>query len=370
MAIPIRAEGTALLPALPGGRPAGAPAVPQGAALAAPAGSGSAAAAGLPGGRGIAAAVGGTAASASPPGAAPLPETGAGEPGRHAALPLRPDGGAEGPAGARTRGFLQPLLSRIAALGSGLFGAPSADAAPKAPPPPALPLFGNGPAGQPVPDALPSLRETLSALIQAQPALGEQIVRQVAPQPNAMLGATLMFFVAALRGGDVRGWLGERATKALEQAGRGDAVQRLGGEFSALARQAREPAGEFRPFLLPIYQDGEVNYLQMAVRRPPPDGGRQADGDAAGKRFLIEVEMSRTGPLQLDGLVKAKRFHLILRTHGPFPQAMRSAIREVFSEACEACGLQPSLAFQTGAEAWVRLGAEPARSGPSRAVRA
>ena len=214
-----------------------------------------------------------------------------------------------------------------------------------------------------MPDALPSLQETLTALIQAQPVLGEQVARQALPQPGALLGATLIFFLAALRGGDLRGWLGERAAKALEQAGRGELTARLGGEFTALARQSAEPMGDFRPFLLPIYSDGEIHYLQLAVRRFP-DGERPGDGeDGASKRFLIEVEMSRTGPLQLDGLVKAKRFHLLIRTVGALPPAMRNEIREVFANACDACGLQPSLAFQTGAEHWLRLGAAFGTSG-------
>jgi hypothetical protein len=48
---------------------------------------------------------------------------------------------------------------------------------------------------------------------------------------------------------------------------------------------------------------------------------------------------------------------------------MRTAIREVFIAACEACGLQPSLAFQTGADAWVRLGRASETTAP-RAVQA
>jgi hypothetical protein len=48
---------------------------------------------------------------------------------------------------------------------------------------------------------------------------------------------------------------------------------------------------------------------------------------------------------------------------------MRTAIREVFIAACEACGLQPSLAFRTGADAWVRLG-KSSETAPPRAVQA
>ena len=257
------------------------------------------------------------------------------------------------------------MIARLTALRTGPAAAATSGAEAKAPPAalPPLPSFGTSLPGGPVPDPLPSLRETLSALIQAQPMVGEPIVRQILPQPGAMLGATLIFFLSALRGGDLRGWLGERATKALDQAGRGELAARLGSEFAALARQSAEPMGDFRVLLLPVYRDGEIHYLQMAVRRPPDDEASGDDG--AGKRFLIEVEMSRTGPLQLDGLIKAKRFHLLIRTKGVFPPAMRGGIREVFVTACEACGLQPSLAFQTGPENWLRLGTGLGGAGPT-----
>jgi hypothetical protein len=272
-----------------------------------------------------------------------------------------------GPAAAQLRGVLQPLIDRLAALRLGPGAGRPAGIGPKAAPPPLPPLFAADPPGQRPADPLPSLKDTLTALIQARPALGEQIARQILPQPNAMLGTALLVFLAALRGGDVRGWLGERAARVLEQAGRGE-MARLGGEFAALSRQSAEPAGEFRPFLLPVWHDGELEYVQLAVRRPPSDGENGENGEAAGKRFLIEAEMSRTGPLQLDGLVKAKRFHLIVRTRTAFPPAMRSEIRETFGTACEACGLQPSLAFKTSAEGWVRLGEAAGRAGPPRRV--
>ena len=65
--------------------------------------------------------------------------------------------------------------------------------------------------------------------------------------------------------------------------------------------------------------------------------------------FLLDVELSRLGPLQFDGLVRGKRLDLMLRTQRPLDPAMRQEIAEIFQTAQQATGYAGQLFFQAGA---------------------
>jgi len=191
----------------------------------------------------------------------------------------------------------------------------------------------------------------LTALAQAQPGLAEQVVRSLIPQPNAALPATLLLFLSALRGGDIRSWLGERMDKALEGAGRRDLVGRLAGEFGALSRQAAESQQqpqEWRTFQVPVYCDGSVSAIRLAMRREDDDAAADGEDAAEGSRFLIELALSRLGPLQLDGVFRAKSLALTVRSHRMLPLAMRRELGELLDAACGAVGLAAGLTFQAG----------------------
>ena len=200
------------------------------------------------------------------------------------------------------------------------------------------------------------LREAVTALSAADPTLATQFVRSVLPQANTQLASTLLFFLAATRGGDVRGWMGGRVATALEESGRADLMPKLAAELSAPARTAPDSiAGEWRSQPIPLYQDGEVGGMAVHVRRPGEDDGGDGDGSADGRRFLIDVDLSRMGPLQFDGLIRDRRFDLVIRSKAAFPDSMRQDIRTLFRDASEAVGLHGGLTFQAGSHDWVTV---------------
>ena len=192
----------------------------------------------------------------------------------------------------------------------------------------------------------------------ADPTLATQFVRSVLPQANTQLAATLLFFLSAARGGDIRGWIGDRVATRLDEAGRADLLPKLSAELSAPARAAPDsPAGEWRSQTIPLYQDGDVGGLSAHVRRTSDDGGTAAEGDSAGRRFLLDIDLSRMGPLQLDGLVRDKRFDLTIRSEAALPEPMRHDLRTLFRDASDAVGLHGGLTFQAGGHDWVTVAA-------------
>lgn len=238
----------------------------------------------------------------------------------------------------------------------------AAGGAPPALPPGLAALIAAGRGDRP---ALPALAETLAALIAADPAAARQVARAALPQPGGPLAGAMLLFLSVVRGGDVCGWLGERGVRALETAGKGELIGRLGAELAQTARPAGEPAtgGEWRQWTLPMLADGQLQALRFAV----PQDRQDDDGDdprrsGGGKRFLIDLDLTRLGALQLDGRVAAPRFDLTCRSRRPLPQEMRAELGPLFRDAAAATGFEGALVFEAGDRGWVALATDRARA--------
>ncbi len=201
----------------------------------------------------------------------------------------------------------------------------------------------------------PALREALTALSQLDPALAGQAAQRSVPQPGPQMGAALLLFVAAARGGDVRGWLGDKPMRVLEAKGKGDIANRLTSDFAAQTRQLTEaPASDWRSISVPVFDRGNWSELQLHIGPPPQDDGADP-ARPRGKRFVIDVTLSRLGPLQLDGTLTARHLDLAVRTHDPFSLAERQEMSATFAKVCEGTGLTGTMVFQPGGHNWLRL---------------
>ena len=96
--------------------------------------------------------------------------------------------------------------------------------------------------------------------------------------------------------------------------------------------------------LVPFYNQQQVEQLRLYWRRH----GEGGDGDSSrvDTRFVIDVELSRVGRLQLDGLVRPRRLDLVIRSAEPFPRAISREITDVFLTAIEATGMAGTLSLQ------------------------
>jgi hypothetical protein len=219
-------------------------------------------------------------------------------------------------------------------------------------PKPALAATGAG-----KPDSLvqlahewPALAEALEALRASDPQLAQALSEHAIARPGPQLAGGVAFFIAALRAGDVRAWLGEQSVSALERSGRGRLAAKLGQEFRQLAgaSNADTVGGDWRAWFVPVQDGGQIHQLRLFVHK---DGGGGQGGDAAAEpstRFLVELDLTRLGALQIDGLAHAKRLDLVIRTKTALPASMRSDINAIFTKACEGAGVAGQIAFQAG----------------------
>lgn len=206
-------------------------------------------------------------------------------------------------------------------------------------------------------NAWTTLDDALAVVENTEPSVATDFARSALPTPGNRLSSTLLFFLAALRNGDARGWLGREMTQALANAKRGELAGRLEADISRIGRLATEGSGhDWRAIILPFHNDHDFMPLVLFVRQEHSGGGGQGEGDAnsdepeeGGTRFVLEVALDRLGELQLDGVVGPGRLDLVVRSNLALSEAMRRDILDVFMGANDALGLDGNLIFEAGA---------------------
>ncbi len=186
----------------------------------------------------------------------------------------------------------------------------------------------------------PALAQALSALDHALPDLAAQLRSDLMPASGQQLAGTLLFLMSALNSG---AWPGAKVASALDLSGRRDLRLRLDGDIEELRQLAEPASGDWRVFVLPLLAGGLIRPVRLYLRRRAAAAAPQEPGS----HFILEVETSRLGALQLDGLVRPQRFDLVLRSHRPLFAEMRHEIAEIFRNATTASGLAGDISFAT-----------------------
>lgn len=190
------------------------------------------------------------------------------------------------------------------------------------------------------------LRDIITAMTVANPGLADHLLNVTLPRVGPNFAAGLLVFVAALRQGNPRAWLGEQTIDALHRSGHGTLIDKLGDEFAALNRLAADtsPSG-WQSLLVPLFDGERIQQIRMHMRR-----SRRKNGERGGTRFMIEAELTKLGPVQLDGLISKPQFDLVVRTRTGLPPAMRGDIIEIFGDALLVTHLKGAVLFQVTAD--------------------
>jgi hypothetical protein len=195
-----------------------------------------------------------------------------------------------------------------------------------------------------------TLHKTVEALARIDAGAASRLIETTIPTPGPRLAANLLFLIAALRVGDIRGWLGDRTLHRLQRAGHGDLVSRLGDEVTRAGHLITDsPTGEWRSHPLPLFNGGEWHGLWLHLRNRDAEA-EEGEETAGGSRFVLDFDLSRLGTMQLDGLVHLKRFDLIVRTHEALPPEIRRDISGIFTDTLKQIGYAGVIGFQTAPE--------------------
>ncbi len=212
------------------------------------------------------------------------------------------------------------------------------------------------------PQAWPVMQDIQQSLINTAPQSAQAMN---AVMPNAatpqQLGNAVMFFVAAMRSGDMQGWLGDRAGDALKKAGKGDLISRLGREMSGLLKLNSEPISQdWRALSVPLGWQNEVHKMVLYYRKEDQGGGSDDAIKGTKTRFIMNLNLSKMGKVQLDALFIGQsqgigRLDLVLRTENNFSGAMKQQMREGYINALQETQITGELSFQGALNSWVHI---------------
>jgi len=192
------------------------------------------------------------------------------------------------------------------------------------------------------PPSRPLLQEAAQALAQAAPALAQQIQAQLSLAPNDQLASLILNFLGGLKAGPQPArWPDPPTRKVLVETGRTDLATKLDADAGQIGQNRPAPPGEWSITVLPYL--GLATTKPMRLYRRTPDEEEEQKG--GGERFVIELEMVRLGALQLDGLVRERRFDLVVRSEKPLDDGLKQGIEQTFRDSLLIAGWSGELSY-------------------------
>jgi hypothetical protein len=205
-----------------------------------------------------------------------------------------------------------------------------------------------------------NFQQIMNAIAQVSPQLAQQVAAASIPQPNAALPATLLFLMSAFKQGSVRSWLGDDAADALTHYGKAELISKLTQELESFAQPVREPVvGEWQSYPIPFINQGQMQILNFHVHGDHGKG--QGKDEAVGKarasyvRFLIDLRLSRLGPMQFDGFIRQKQLDLVIRSEQVLPEGLHKELRGLYAKTMGVIDYMGTLNFQVGRQNWLNV---------------
>jgi hypothetical protein len=209
---------------------------------------------------------------------------------------------------------------------------------------------------------LPVLQAVLEELQASNPMLAARIAAQtllpLQSKSAAQVAGTMLFFLTALTGGS---FANPQVTLAPTlQRLLGKPVQdKLVEELSSLTRATPDSSGvEWRGYQLPTPPlDGLQSPVWLYVQQRRDDNAGNNGNDNAPQavrqtRFLVDLQLTRMGHTQLEGIAQLKnganQIDLKLNTPQPLPPTMQNELKSIFTNAASAYGFAGEFLFTSG----------------------
>jgi hypothetical protein len=201
-----------------------------------------------------------------------------------------------------------------------------------------------------------SLEDALASVMRTQPQLVHDVMTRAIAQPDNKITTSMLFFLSAVKGGDIRQLLGRNFMEILENDSPALA-KKLASDFGQLHQAMREPVLQnWSMFILPMHYEREFNQLRLYVRHD--DASDDKKSIATGQRFVLDMTLSHLGDMQLDGFIRKldtnKHFDLVLRTATHWPPELQQQVRGIYEAALGATGMRGAMQIQVGAQFFAR----------------
>ncbi|WP_119301906.1 hypothetical protein [Dongia deserti] len=193
----------------------------------------------------------------------------------------------------------------------------------------------------------PSLAEAIALMRQGVTNADTLAALARLPQAGPRLAAGLVAAMQAIRANDADALLGALVAARSGSTTRDESARKIRQELAQVSTLAQERPGiDWRCCFIPILDDGTIRQINLFYRRDRRKDQKDAKDEKSGTRFIVEVDMSKMGPFQFDGLVREKQFDLMVRSHIVLPQKFKQDITELFHEALTLGDYRGDLVFQ------------------------
>lgn len=191
----------------------------------------------------------------------------------------------------------------------------------------------------------PTAMRVLASALDRLRAVDEQAfetVKSVLPRVGGKLPALMLAYAnAAARNVPFAAFLGETNIAALNKSEHGKSVlTALEKAFSAAPRKAAGGQSSWTAWDIPILSGTVVEPVSLYLQRPNEGEFRRAQTDRkqAGVRFVLDLNLTALGAIQLDGLARRKdrRFDLIVRHRDELPSVFDETVRGIFARTLSA----------------------------------
>lgn len=203
----------------------------------------------------------------------------------------------------------------------------------------------------------PALANLLDTLKAAEAPVYQELLQHTLPTTGRNLTHGLLFFLTALKGGELRNWVGAKAHEAIEQR-QTEMLKRLAGEFLALQQASVESSNQgWMSTVIPVMHESLLHQARLFIRQEA-EQPEKSQNIKSGQRFIIEVDLTQLGEMQFDGFVlkdaSRHQFDMVVRSTRPLPLEMQQDIRDLYDSAAGAAGFKGMLTFQSAREQFVR----------------
>ena len=173
----------------------------------------------------------------------------------------------------------------------------------------------------------------------------ESIISKI-PKPDNKMTAKMLFFLQALKGASIKNWLGIDNSIFLEKTNP-DLFKQLDEDFLILSRNLIEPGtNDWRTTIIPIMNGLGLDHFQFHTQ--DQSFHKENHSDKKGARFIIDLELSHLGRIQIDGLTrkKNKNFDLIIRSERDLGNQIKKKINTIYLNFTKIMTFSGQISFQ------------------------
>ncbi len=174
----------------------------------------------------------------------------------------------------------------------------------------------------------------------------KEFLENIISKPGKNLTASLAYFLSAVRTGQATNWIGnlfnDQAFSNRERF-----LEQLQDDFSFMQRASEPSDTGWRGFFLPFLDENHLSIIQFFLRHEhhrPHHANTKTDNGTV--QFLVEINLTSIGQMQIEGRIKNKELYLIIRTRKFLKGPLKQGIERVFVNTLTTSELVGKLTFR------------------------